>query len=49
MQMDLKVGLDDRIETDEVIGSYKANGWSSSKNPEKLIPALQNSDSLLID
>ena len=45
--MNLKVSLEDQIETDEVVELYKANGWSSAEKPEKLIPALQNSDSLV--
>ena len=45
--MDLEVSLEDDIETDEVIELYKANGWSSADKPEKLIPALKNSDSLV--
>jgi hypothetical protein len=44
--MDIEVSLEDDIETDEVIALYKANGWSSAEKPEKLIPALKNSDSL---
>ncbi len=45
--MDLEVSLEDDIETDEVIDLYKTNGWSSAEKPEKLIPALKNSDSLV--
>ncbi len=45
--MNLKLSLEDQIETGEVIELYKANGWSSADNPEKLIPALKNSDSLV--
>ncbi len=45
--MELKLSLQDDIETDEVIGLYKANGWSSAEKPEKLIPALKNSDALV--
>ena len=33
--------------TTEVIELYKANGWSSAEKPEKLIPALKNSDALV--
>jgi hypothetical protein len=47
IQMNLKLSLEDQIETDEVIELYKANGWSSADKPEKLIPALKNSDSLV--
>jgi hypothetical protein len=45
--MNPRISLEDRIETDEVVGLYKANGWSSADKPEKLIPALQNSDALV--
>ena len=45
--MNIKVSIDDHIETEEVVELYKLNGWSSAKKPEKLIPALQNSDSLV--
>jgi len=45
--MGLKVSIEDQIETDEVVELYKANGWSSAEMPEKLIPALRNSDSLV--
>ena len=45
--MDLEVSLEGDIETDEVIALYKANGWSSAEKPEKLIPALKNSDALV--
>jgi len=45
--MELELSLEDNIETDEVIELYKANGWSSAEKPEKLIPALRNSDALV--
>ena len=45
--MELELSLEDDIETDEVIALYKANGWSSAEKPEKLIPALNNSDALV--
>ena len=45
--MELELSLEDSIETDEVIELYKANGWSSAEKPEKLIPALKNSDALV--
>ena len=45
--MDLEVSLEDDIGTNEVIKLYKANGWSSTEKPEKLIPALKNSDALV--
>ena len=45
--MNVEISLEDTIETKEVIELYKANGWSSAKKPEKLIPALRNSDALV--
>jgi len=45
--MKLKLSLEDQIETGEVISLYKANGWSSAQHPDKLIPALKKSDSLV--
>jgi len=45
--MELELSLEDDINTDEVIALYKANGWSSAEKPEKLIPALNNSDALV--
>ncbi len=45
--MELELSLEDDIETDEVIELYKTNGWSSAEKPEKLIPALKNSDALV--
>lgn len=45
--MDLEVSLEDNIEAAEVVALYKANGWSSAEKPEKLIPALKNSDALV--
>lgn len=45
--MNVKISLEDTIETKEVVALYKANGWSSAKKPEKLIPALRNSDALV--
>ena len=42
--MELEISLEDDIETDEIIELYKTNCWSSGEKPEKLIPALKNSD-----
>jgi GNAT superfamily N-acetyltransferase len=47
MTSQLVVSLTDQIETDEVIKLYRANGWSSAEKPEKLLPALRNSDTLV--
>ena len=45
--MELELSLEDSIETGEVTRLYKANGWSSAEKPEKLMPALKNSDTLV--
>ena len=45
VKFDLKI--DDTIEKNEVVELYKANQWSSAEIPEKLIPALRNSDTLV--
>jgi GNAT superfamily N-acetyltransferase len=47
MTSQLVVSFADQIETDEVIKLYRANGWSSAEKPEKLLPALRNSDTLV--
>jgi len=47
MNTNFEVSLEDDIETAEVIELYKASGWSSAEKPEKLIPALKNSDALV--
>jgi GNAT superfamily N-acetyltransferase len=45
--MEFIVSLKDKIETDEVVALYRANGWPSAEKPEKLLPALNNSDALV--
>jgi GNAT superfamily N-acetyltransferase len=47
MTSPLVVSVTDQIETDEVVKLYRANGWSSAEKPEKLLPALRNSDTLV--
>ncbi len=47
MKNELEIRLDDAIETDEVIELYRANGWSSAEKPDRLMPALKNSDALV--
>jgi len=42
----IEVQLDDTIQTEEVLGIYKANGWSSAEKPVELMAALQNSHTL---
>ncbi|USD66844.1 GNAT family N-acetyltransferase [Vibrio sp. SCSIO 43136] len=45
--MEISIQISKEIEQSEVIGLYKANGWSSAEVPEKLLPALLNSDTLV--
>ena len=45
--MDIKIELNGKIERDEVIELYSLNGWSSSKKPDQLLPALRNSHTLV--
>ncbi|MBW1866102.1 MAG: GNAT family N-acetyltransferase [Deltaproteobacteria bacterium] len=47
MNRNFEVSLEDDIGTAEVVELYKANGWSSAEKPEKLMPALKNSDALV--
>ncbi|MCU7811222.1 MAG: GNAT family N-acetyltransferase [Candidatus Thiodiazotropha sp. (ex Notomyrtea botanica)] len=45
--MDIKIETDGQIEESEVVDLYEVNGWSSAQKPDKLIPALLNSDTLV--
>ena len=45
--MDTVIEINGQIEKTEVIALYLANGWSSAEKPDKLIPALMNSDTLV--
>ena len=45
--MDIKVSLNDSIETKEVLNVYNANGWSAAEKPELLMSALKNSNALV--
>ncbi|SON52957.1 GNAT family N-acetyltransferase [Vibrio tapetis] len=45
--MDVLVQISKEIDEVEVIRLYRANEWSSAEIPEKLIPALLNSDTLV--
>lgn len=45
--MDIKIELNSPIEEAEVISLYRANEWSSAEKPEKLLPALRNSHTLV--
>ncbi|WP_318457088.1 GNAT family N-acetyltransferase [Photobacterium leiognathi] len=45
--MSVIVEISKEIEQDEVINLYRANEWSSAEIPEKLIPALLNSETLV--
>ena len=45
--MSLNVQLNAAIDDAEVIALYRANHWSSAEKPEKLLPALRNSHTLV--
>ena len=45
--MKITLSLDDTLEEAEVIALYRANGWSAADKPDKLLPALSHSDSLV--
>ncbi|MDB4076349.1 GNAT family N-acetyltransferase [bacterium] len=45
--MEVKVSTNDSITEAEVLDLYKANAWSSAERPEKLLPALRNSHTLV--
>jgi GNAT superfamily N-acetyltransferase len=45
--MEVSVQISKEIQEGEVIELYRANGWSSAEVPEKLLPALLNSDTLV--
>ena len=45
--MEVSVQISKQIQADEVINLYRSNGWSSADVPEKLMPALLNSDTLI--
>lgn len=45
--MDVEIIINGLIEEDEVLEIYKENKWSSAEKPERLIPALRNSHTLV--
>ncbi len=45
--MEVKIEINGQIEETEVIALYKANHWSAAEKPDKLIPALCNSHTLV--
>lgn len=45
--MQVAISLSDKIDADEVVDLYKANGWSSAEKPKQLLAALRNSHSLV--
>ncbi|MGF1778930.1 GNAT family N-acetyltransferase [Vibrio nomapromontoriensis] len=45
--MDVVVQISKHINEAEVVELYRANGWSSADVPERLMPALLNSDTLV--
>ncbi|MGF1727605.1 GNAT family N-acetyltransferase [Photobacterium nomapromontoriensis] len=46
--MDVSVQISKDISESEVVNLYRANKWSSADVPQKLLPALLNSDTLVI-
>ncbi|MCU7852569.1 MAG: GNAT family N-acetyltransferase [Candidatus Thiodiazotropha sp. (ex Monitilora ramsayi)] len=45
--MDIKIETNGPIGEAEVVELYEANNWSSAQIPDKLMPALLNSDTLI--
>lgn len=45
--MNIIIDINDSIKEKEVIELYQVNGWSSADKPDKLLPALKNSDTLV--
>lgn len=45
---ELVIQVSKQINQQEVVELYQANAWSSADVPEKLLPALLNSDTLVI-
>jgi GNAT superfamily N-acetyltransferase len=45
--MDVEIEINRGIEKSEVIALYQANKWSSAEKPDQLMPALQNSHTLV--
>ena len=45
--MNIEISLEDKVEEAEVVELYRANEWSSAEKPERLVPALLNSDTLV--
>jgi GNAT superfamily N-acetyltransferase len=45
--MDVTIEINGQIEEAEVLEIYEANGWSSAHKPDKLIPALMDSETLV--
>ena len=44
--MDVQISLEDRINDQEALELYRANGWSSAEKPTELLAALRDSDTL---
>ena len=45
--MDIQIELNGKTEEIEVVTLYRANEWSSAEKPERLLPALRNSHTLV--
>lgn len=46
--MEIEITINSKIEENEVVALYRLNGWSSADKPDKLIPALENSHTLVV-
>ncbi len=47
MKTDVKISLEDTLETEEILEIYRLNHWSSADKPNRLMVALRNSHSLV--
>jgi GNAT superfamily N-acetyltransferase len=47
VKVEVEVEINGKIKEAEVIDLYKSNAWSSAEKPEKLMPALQSSHTLV--
>jgi len=45
--MSIDISLSGAVDRDEVIGLYRANGWSSADKPDQLMAGLRNSHALV--
>lgn len=45
--MEIEIVVNGKLEEDDVVSLYKANGWSSAEKPKKLMAALNGSDTVV--